>query len=334
MLSHRPLSPQRCTMPRLSTPPADRPLLAFKFGGTAVGSVDRFRNVIRVITDAAHSARVLVVNSALSQVTRQLDAGFDAVTADASPSTVADDLLEALRLRHREQAAAVLSPTSQMQYASMVEQRLASLRDALGEAAATGRSVALRDRVLAIGEQLAVPMVALALHDAGMDVVHGDATTLLRTDDSFGGAAVDLTATRGALCRWADGLSPTAVPVLAGFIGGTADGATTTLGFEGSDYSAALFASVLNADRLTRYTDVDGLYTRDPRTHHDAARVSELAMEAALARTEAGELGMHPKTLRPLVDAGIALHIRSIDALDAPGTRIIPDAQLVASGAS
>jgi aspartate kinase len=91
---------------------------------------------------------------------------------------------------------------------------------------------------------------------------------------------------------------------------------------------------MLNADRLTRYTDVDGLYTEDPRTHEGAAPISELSMEAAFARTEAGELGMHPKTLRPLVDAGIALHIRSIDALDAPGTRIIPEAQLVASGTS
>lgn len=325
----------RCPMTPLTTPPADRPLLAFKFGGTSVGSVDRFRNVIHVVTDAARSARVLVVNSALSQVTRQLDAGLDAVAAaGASSATVANDLLEALRTRHREQAAAVLSPTSQMQYASMVEQRLARLRHALNDVTANGKSDALRDRILAVGEQLAVPMVALALHDAGLEVARGDATTLLRTDATFGGAAVDLAATCDALRRWTGGLSPRTVPVLAGFIGGTADGATTTLGFEGSDYSAALFASMLNADRLTRYTDVDGLYTKDPRTHEGAAPISELSMEAAFARTEAGELGMHPKTLRPLVDAGIALHIRSIDALDALGTRIIPEAQLVASGTS
>jgi len=315
------------------SPANDRPLLAFKFGGTSVGSPERFRRVIRVVTDAARSARVLVVNSALSGVTRQLDAGLDAVlAADASPAPVADELLAALRARHREQAAAVLSSTCQMQYASTVEQHLARLRQILDEAATKGARLALRDQVLAIGEQLAVPMVVLALHDAGLEVVHGDATRLLRTDASFGGATVDLDLTRDALRHWAHAMPPHAVPVLAGFIGGTGDGATTTLGFEGSDYSAALFASMLNADTLTRYTDVDGLYTKDPHTHDDAVPIEELAMEAALARTEAGELGMHPKTLRPLVDAGIALHIRSIDAPDASGTRIIPEAQLVATG--
>ncbi len=89
---------------------------------------------------------------------------------------------------------------------------------------------------------------------------------------------------------------------------------------------------MLNADMLTRYTDMSGLYFKNPHTYDDAVLIEEIAMEAALARTEAGELGMHPKTLRPLVDAGIALDIRSIDDPDAPGTRIMPEAQLVASG--
>lgn len=329
-------SSSRSSLSPVAAPPRQkhRPVQAFKFGGTSVGSPERLRAVVRIVCTAAAEAQVIVINSALARVTRQLDAAVDAVAdAPAMAAAVADDLLAALRRRHREQAAAVLRPTSQMQYAAVVERRLARTRTALERLPATGATPAARDAVLATGEQLAVPMVALALQDAGLDAVHGEATQLLRTDATFGAARVDRRATQEAVHAWQAGLPEGSVPVMAGFIGATAEGATTTLGFEGSDYSAALFAALLNADVLTRYTDVDGLYTADPRTHDAATRIDRMTMEQALARTEAGELGMHPKTLRPLVEAGIPLRIRSIDDPDAPGTWIVPAAQQVASAA-
>lgn len=299
--------------------------IVFKFGGTSVGAATRLQNVVRVVTEAAASARVLVVNSALSRVTRQLDRALDAFTSGEShPDAVLDELLDGLRKRHRWQAAEVLSPAAQIRYASVVEQRLARLREVFDVVQRKGRTPAARDAILATGEQLAVPMVALALQDVGLDAVHGEATNLLRTDRTFSAANVDLAASRQALRAWYYELGPASVPVIAGFIGGSADGATTTLGFEGSDYSAALFASNLNADVLIRYTDVDGLYTKDPRKHDDAAPIAQITMTDALARIDAGELGMHPKTLRPLADRGIPLRIRSITDLDAPGTLIAP----------
>lgn len=317
------------TIPAASANGRAASLVVFKFGGTSVGAPDRFQNVIQIVTEAAASARVVVINSALSQVTRQLDGALDALAADAaSPRTVIERLLQALRKRHRQQAAQVLSPPAQMAYASIVEKRLARLHDAFDRMAADGVTPLGRDAVLATGEQLAVPMVALALRDAGLDAPLGDATGLVRTDATFGAAVVDVPASRHALCTWYEALPGNAVPVLAGFIGGTANGATTTLGFEGSDYSAALCAALLNADRLIRYTDVDGVYTRDPSVHADAVPIERMAMEDALQRTEAGALGMHPKTLRPLLDAGIPLSVRSIVDPDASGTTIIPKAQM------
>lgn len=308
------------------------PFIVFKFGGTSVGAVDRFRRVVDIVTQAAESARVLVVNSALAQVTRQLSGALDAFTTDpVHQSGVLRDVLEKMRKRHRDQAAQVLTPAAQMQYASIVEKRLARLREVFDRVRNGGFTPELRDAVLATGEQLAVPMVALALEDAGLDAPVGDATKLLRTDDTFGEAAVDRDATATALRDWHGRLSADAVPVIAGFIGGTADGRTTTLGFEGSDYSAALFTALLNADVLIRYTDVDGLYTKDPREHDDAERIDRISMEKAFALTESGRLGMHPKTLRPLVEAGIPLHIRSIVDPEAPGTRIVPKEQLVSA---
>jgi aspartate kinase len=115
------------------------------------------------------------------------------------------------------------------------------------------------------------------------------------------------------------------VPVVAGFIGATEAGRTTTLGFEGSDYSAALFARVLEGRCVTRYTDVDGLYTADPSVHEDAERLDRLSMEDAFAMTESGDLGMHPKTLRPLADAHIPMQVRSIVEPEQAGTQILPN---------
>lgn len=308
-------------------------LVVFKFGGTSVGVVERFRNVIRVVTEAARSSRVLVVHSALSRVTRQLDQALHAFTADTSlpHDTILADLLHGLRRRHREQAADVLRPSAQIQYASAVEKRLARLRETFEAIARDGTTPARRDAVLATGEQLATPLVVLALQEEGLHAPLGDATQLLATDASFGEARVNVEASRSALRDWYSALSSSAVPVLAGFIGSAPDGKATTLGFEGSDYSAALFASILNADMLIRYTDVDGIYTEDPHVCHDATPIGRISMEDAVARTEAGELGMHPKTLRPLVEAGIPLYVRSIVDLDAPGTSIVPQAQMASA---
>lgn len=305
-------------------------LVVFKFGGTSVGEISRFRNVVRVVAEAAQAMRVVVVNSALARVTRRLDAAFDAVAeAGGRPKDdVVDLLIERLRTRHRLQATEVLTPAAQMQYASVVEKRLARLRETFAQIREGSPVPAARDAVLAAGEQLAVPMVALALQDAGIDACLGEAASLLRTDATFGQANVDHAVTRAALREWYDALPPTAVPVLAGFIGGTPEGDITTLGFEGSDYSAALFASILNADVLIRYTDVDGIYTKDPHVHEDAALIEQMAIEEALAQTEAGTLGMHPKTLRPLAEAGIPLRIRSISKPEAPGTLIAPAVRL------
>lgn len=172
---------------------------------------------------------------------------------------------------------------------------------------------------------MSVPMVTLALRDRGLYAPHCEATKLVVTDATYGEANVRLDLTRFRMRRWYRTLSPDAVPVVAGFIGATEDGTTTTLGFEGSDYSAALVAQILEAKCLTRYTDVDGLYTEDPRTSTSAQRLDRLSMEEAFALTESGRLGMHPKTLRPLSEANIPMQVRSIECPDGQGTQIIPE---------
>jgi aspartate kinase len=307
---------------------AEPPRVVFKFGGTSVGGVDRFRTVIDIIRRTAETGRVLAIVSAQGKTTRRLSAGMETfVTQFTDRSVVVDTLIRDLRERHLAQARDVLSDEARSTYTDLIDERLAALRDVFTSVEADGFTPAARDAVLATGEQLSVPMVTLALRDQGLNAPLCDATDLVVTDDTFGEAHVDRDATTERVRRWYDGLAPDAVPVVAGFIGATTEGTTTTLGFEGSDYSAALFAQMLSAECLTRYTDVDGLYTDDPESNQDAERLDEISMEDAFALTESGRLGMHPKTLRPLVEADIPMQVRSIEIPDGQGTRILPGAR-------
>lgn len=301
------------------------PRVVFKFGGTTVGNPGRFQTVIDLIGRAAAEGRVLCIVSALSRVTRRLSAAMEAFTTGEQPEQVVDELVGTLRQRHERQAEVVLGERQQKAYGSLLDERLRRLRHLFAQVDREGFSPAARDAVLAVGEQLSVPMVTLALREEGFEAPHCDATALVMTDETFGEANVQFDETLRRVRRWYRELSSQAVPVVAGFIGTTPDGQTTTLGFEGSDYSAALFAQILGAHCLTRYTDVDGLYTEDPNTNESAERLDCITMEEAYALTESNRLGMHPKTLRPLVEAGIPMQIRSIVEPGAPGTQIIPD---------
>lgn len=303
---------------------ASRPVAVLKFGGSSVGSQETFRSVVDVVSEAVSHGPIVIVASALARVTRQLSGGLEDFAAHDHDGAVVDDLVATLRTRHLEHAVAALTPASVEVYRTLLGERLSHLRSIFQQVRTDGFTPAYRDAVLATGEQMSVPILTLALRDAGYTAPHCDATALLVTDDAHGGANVDLIATADRVRRWYNSIEDGAIPVVAGFIGATPAGTVTTLGFEGSDYSAALFAAILEARGLTRYTDVDGLYTSDPNTDASATRLDRIEMEEAYARTESGTLGMHPKTLRPLVQAGIPMQVRSILSPEARGTCILP----------
>lgn len=302
-----------------------RPVAVLKFGGSSVGSQETFASVVDVVTDASNHGPLVVVASALARVTRELSGGLEEFASRDYDTAVVNDLVDTLRRRHLDHAASALRQASVEAYHRILEERLSHLRSIFGQVRTDGFTPAYRDAILACGEQMSVPILTLALRDAGHTAPHCDATALVVTDDAFGGANVDLGAMADRVRRWHNTLAADAVPVVAGFIGATPSGTVTTLGFEGSDYTASLLAAILEARGLTRYTDVDGIYTADPNTDASATRLDQIAMEEAYARTESGKLGMHPKTLRPLVHAGIPMQVRSIQDPSARGTCILPE---------
>ncbi len=301
--------------------PVDRPLKVLKFGGTSVGEPARLRRVVEIVRDAAEKNRLVVIASAASGVTDALVSAWDTFGSETFSQS---GFLEAIKDRYLTLARDVLKARSVGEYEASLEERLASVREILARMQSEGKADALRDALLAEGERFSVPLVALALRDAGIKSKPVDAARLIRTDANHGEALVDFEQTRRQIAIWHRRLGGNVVPVVTGFIGSTESGAVTTLGRGGSDYSAALLASALEAAVMERWTDTDGIYTEDPRKNKDAKRLAFIVLEEAWAWNHAGRLGMHRKALDPLVGAGIPVHVRSTATPDKPGTLIVP----------
>lgn len=293
-----------------------------KFGGSSIGSVEGMRAVMEIIREARLAHRTVVVVSALEGVTDALAA---ACAPRLRPMDDAHQVIDTLWTRHHVLASGLLGESALAEYEATLESQIEQIIGALGVLRREGgRDEALRAEVMAVGERLSVALIVLALQETGVEAVAQDATELIRTDSTYEHAHVDLKTTGHQVEQWFGRLRSSVVPVVTGFIGADEEGAVTMLGRGGSDYSAALLASGLKAAILERWTDVDGLYTADPRRDDNARHLSHLVMEEALAMNQAGQLGMHPKALDPLITAGIPTHVRSTREPQAKGTFILP----------
>ncbi len=288
-----------------------------KFGGTSVGRSDRICQVVRIVCQAAATHRVVVVASAASEVTDTLAQALD------TPSTPFSVWYQYLFTRYGLLAQNVLDEEHRRRYTNTLVDTLGQLQKAWEADRRDQDEGAFRDLVLAAGERLSVPLLALALEEAGLDAEPIDASVLIRTDSGYGAATVDQGRTRQKIESWYKGLGAHTIPVVTGFIGADAEGQTTTLGRGGSDYTASLLAAFLGAKVLERWTDVEGLYTADPSIDPDATPINFLTMERAHSWNEAGKLGMHAHTLEPLLASGIPLHVRSTFAPESPGTLLV-----------
>ncbi len=292
-----------------------------KFGGTSVGSGDRLRQVVEIVKCAATDCRVVVVASAASGITNELIAAWDAAAAgELDPDAVYGKLVD----RHLTLASEILSPAGVAAYQEPMYRLLGELQEVLSRIRNANPQPAWRDWLISIGERVSVPLVAQACKEAGLAAEPCEATALIRTNDTFGEAIVDLNYTYRQVRRWYRRIPAGTIPIVTGFIGATANGEITTLGRGGSDYSAALIASALHASVMERWTDVDGIYTDDPKKNPNAKRYAAIVLEEAWAWNQAGKLGMHKKALDPLVVAGVPVHVRSTAEPDHPGTLILP----------
>ena len=291
-------------------------MLVLKFGGTSVGIPAHAERALDIVCARLAHEPVVVV-SALSGVTNTL--------VELCRGGVArDPLLATLVERHVEHARALGVPTA------VVEPLLAEL--SADAALATGEALARadRDRVLAYGERMAAALISAALVKRGVPAhaVHAGEAGLV-TDERFGQAHPLPEAPARLRAGFA---ARRGVPVVTGFIGCTADGRTTTLGRGGSDYSAAYLGAALGAREIQIWTDTSGMLSADPRVVPEARPVPRLSFAEACELAYFGAKVLHPKTLLPAMERGIAVRILNTARPDDPGSLITADAEATEHG--
>jgi len=303
--------------------------LVMKFGGTSVGSVDALVNATQIIRDAKKDwDRVVVVTSAMSGVTNLL---LDSA-ASASQGMV-DSLSETestLREKHFSAADALIKDeTLREETKAEINALILSLVNLCKAIAVLGEaSPRAMDAVASLGERMSLRLLAAVAIDGGIKAKAVESKEFVVTNEHFQNAHPDLKATtektRGLLNPLMDeGI----IPITTGFIGATPEGVITTLGRGGSDYSAAIIASVLPADDVWIWTDVDGVMTTDPRIVKEARTLPEISYSEIAELAYYGAKVLHPKTIRPVVEAGIGLRICNTFNPSHPGTRLIAQAK-------
>jgi len=308
-------------------------LQVMKFGGTSVGDAECIRRAAEIVYSAAKERSVVVVVSAMSGVTNRLIAA--AQQAASGDRNETHDLALSLRDQHFSAAKALV--TNEQLYLELFAelevitaeianlcQGISLLRELTPRAYAT---------VSSIGERLSARLMAASLRELGLRSVAVEATDIIITDDQYLQAEPLMREVRDRAEACLRPLIHEGVtPVVTGFIGATADGILTTLGRGGSDYSATTLGAALDADEIIIWTDVDGVLTADPRLVPKARLLREISYNEAAELAYFGAKVLHPKTLRPVVNAKIPVWIRNSFAPEKIGTRITSSGHPTAHG--
>ena len=317
--SSDPVTTTQTFAPPEARPPVASPIRVMKFGGTSVGSAARIRRVVGLVADArANSTPVVVVSAVNGTTDRLAEVAELAGRGDAGHESVTREIAE----MHRELLHA-LAPTDEapglalrLDAAMDDLRRLARGVQLLGEC-----TLRTRDWMLSFGELLSSMLVAACMRSHGVAAVDVDARELLRTDTRFGGARVDRQRSRKLVRARLPG--DAGIPVVTGFIASTANGETTTLGRGASDFTATLLGSMLGAEEVEIWTDVDGVLTADPEAVPEAAPIREITYAELLELAHFGAQVICPPAVEPARSAGIRLRIRSTLDPSLPGTLVV-----------
>lgn len=277
-----------------------------KFGGTSVGDARSIRQVVQIVRQQVHRAPVVVVSAHAGVTDALLELARKAPAGDADTGPIA--------ARHRTILRELGLP------ADLLDGLLGELTDlARGLRLVGTASPKALDLMASFGERCSARTVAAAMRADGLAATAVDAHTAgLRTDSAFGRARPlpDDGRIRAFLTRVAG------VPVVTGFLGGDDQGNITTLGRNGSDYSAALFGVALAAEEIQIWKDVDGVRTADPRVVPGALPIRAMSFAEACELTSFGSKVLHPAAMLPAMQQGIPLRVRSTLEPEAPGTTI------------
>lgn len=301
---------------------AEHKTLVMKFGGTSVGSVEGIEHVVDIVNRARKDwLQVVVVSSAFSQVTNALlESAKQATKGNLIPF---QQTMQMLTERHQS-VLQHFSPQDLEVVEKEVNHLIQSFNNLVQAIAVLGEATPRAlDAVVGLGERLAVRVVASILRSQGIPAQAMDASQLIVSDEQFQAANPLLEQTQIKTKQALESLFKQGlVPVITGFIAATVDGIPTTLGRGGSDYSAAILGVALDAEEVWIWTDVDGVMTADPRLASDSRTVPELSYREVSELAYYGAKVLHPKTIRPVIEAGKTLKVLNTFNPLHPGTLI------------
>jgi len=303
--------------------------LVMKFGGTSVGSTDALTKATQIIKDARDEyPRVVIIASAMAGVTDLL-----LQSASLAAQGNVDSLPDAestLREKHFSAADVLIKNEELCEQTKQEINGLILLLVNLCNAIAVLGEASPRalDAVASLGERMSVRLLSAVAKSAGIKAEAIESSEFIVTNLHFQNAHPDFEITTDKTRRILNPLLDDGfVVITTGFIGATPEGIITTLGRGGSDYSAAIIGKVLPADDVWIWTDVDGVMTTDPRIAPEARTLPEISYSEIAELAYYGAKVLHPKTIRPVVEAGIGLRICNTFNPTHPGTRLIANSK-------
>lgn len=290
----------------------------FKFGGASVNSVERVKNVGDIIK-LYPDEKLLVVISAMGKTTNALEKVINAFYAGKKDDAL--QLFQQVKQQHLNTSKFLL-----VKNAVACEEQLNSF---FTEAEWLLHDKPVRDfdyyydQIVCIGELLSTSIVSHYLNEIDINNQWVDVRDIFRTDDNFRDAVIDWDVTNSQVQHSIVPLfNETNIVLTQGFIGATDENESTTLGREGSDYSAAVFANLLNAKNQTIWKDVNSVMNADPKQFPDAMEIHELNYNEVIEMAYYGAQVIHPKTIKPLQNKNIPLNVKCFLDPSLPGTVI------------
>ncbi|WP_028377287.1 aspartate kinase [Leeuwenhoekiella sp. MAR_2009_132] len=285
----------------------------YKFGGASVASAGGVRNLLNVLKETENQDLIIVV-SAMGKMTNALERVI--VAYFESPKGCIEALQPVIEFHFALAGDLFENP------AAPVFKRLQSLFDELRGFLNRNKSPDydfVYDQIVGYGELLSTTIVNAYLQEQGLGSTWHDVREYIKTDASYREGKVNWELTMRNLSR---NLPKSGIQLMQGFIGSDANGFTTTLGREGSDYTAAIIAYCLNAKQVTIWKDVPGVLSADPRYFENAVLLKFISYQEAIELAFYGASVIHPKTLQPLQRKEIPLYVRSFNDFKALGTQV------------
>lgn len=289
----------------------------YKFGGASISSASAIRNMANIVINF-NGGPLLIVISAMGNITNQLESLTKAYLLGSGRDP--HEILEEIKAYHHN-ILIDLFPDLNHPVHNDVANAFVEIEWLLEEEASDAPDY-IYDQIVSVGEILSTKIVAAYLNARDTPTLWIDARNYIQTDNTYKEAQVDWAKTEQAITKTLPALLEKSLVVTQGFIASSSENFSTTLGREGSDYSAAIFSACLDATSLTIWKDVCGVYNADPKWFKETERLPQMSYHDAIELTYYGATVIHPKTLKPLQNKNIPLYVRSFNAPDQPGTDI------------